>query len=1180
MGIDTDFLYDGDYDGEWVSNPTSSQVSELFDTALISSPYHEAAVCTDEGRQSPPYQKPGSSLSADPPRGWEAETKHAQSKNGTPPGSTSPNPKNRKHTNDLATNSIGRPRKKQLNVGAPLEADWTGLEPLTEQVDYMSQRLYEDGDLKGVLANIFEGALPDDIENKILVLALTLCYFGRDPGPLQFFDKHVRKMEIGRDQYRSRCQAFIAAELAKLSLGDLGYRVQNIFFREHGQNRVPNFTRISLKQPALSEPKGGPVRYIRITNETAKDFTRTRLRGSIPRVTLHSGNKEIRFQWYDDEVPIISRQASSHSRRGPEWGKYLRETVAPMFARSAIGTVGLRGALPDSVGAEELNSKHLYFGSDNEALEFRPSSAPVQTENSESQYKKYSHSKRGTTWTHQSKHGHNYTKVGVLQRSDLQSSTIINSAAQSGKVNSEGLDVETGILSPSRWTLQSPSQSKTDETTENLEVQLISPSSDEERESKDCIRGRRKIKVTPAALTKVQLRVLERKRMQPHDGYGGAPNEFGSQEINNRQQRDNLSPAHGGSTAISVPISLCKILEFVSDVIDTNVGFNIICGSESGRFSNERRLRRELANAIREWIWERPDYLPSYGTPEILLSKLVEGYCWFIGTWLATKATIEASATGPGLDDMTDIVRLKMGPVIWQMSSWKEYFRYQNKEQILELRDFTDQGSILTSSSTVCDIKVTWEVYLTIQEGLGHLSQREWTKLSERVRPIYQKLLHKNEIVSTPSGSESPPKEQGELPYIPSNEVFVLTENPPECSEDRAEDGHGRTLTSPDQDSKKETIVDGQPSLDAPTMRTEETSLSILPKSLAVDWAILWLKNWYLRKTEDHLQDGMERVRWNCVCGTEIYQDVKIGEEAHIKELAVKMTETMRRNNLQEAPNTLGSIVGWFKKPSLNLPSHKSIAPSRQISSISTTPNPASQSSNQAAIGPNITLPPDAKYLLYCLNERPYRTVLLDTHIDDSTTTDYHIFNHLHNTYQRYFPHWRQRLSFKTLKRIDFVKFELLYDVGIDIKTRETPDCLPPPAPQVEYIYEIKGAPIGQRPMMHYFHNPECLRPIPGNYFVSRMPKRRGRLALDVLASSICETGWGLHFYEELDWGKVWLGLAVSFIASLLFGMLWSVYRNDIQGAFGVSSYVLTNVAIIIGLGNMQMFMEHGQRRN
>ena len=59
--------------------------------------------------------------------------------------------------------------------------------------------------------------------------------------------------------------------------------------------------------------------------------------------------------------------------------------------------------------------------------------------------------------------------------------------------------------------------------------------------------------------------------------------------------------------------------------------------------------------------------------------------------------------------------------------------------------------------------------------------------------------------------------------------------------------------------------------------------------------------------------------------------------------------------------------------------------------------------------------------------------------------------------------------------------------------------------------------------------------------------------------------GWGFYFEEGWDFDVlVNVALVVFMLASLLFGILWTVLKSDIQGAFGVSSYIVTLSGLII----------------
>ena len=60
-------------------------------------------------------------------------------------------------------------------------------------------------------------------------------------------------------------------------------------------------------------------------------------------------------------------------------------------------------------------------------------------------------------------------------------------------------------------------------------------------------------------------------------------------------------------------------------------------------------------------------------------------------------------------------------------------------------------------------------------------------------------------------------------------------------------------------------------------------------------------------------------------------------------------------------------------------------------------------------------------------------------------------------------------------------------------------------------------------------------------------------------------TGWGLHFVEGLNRAlAVTVVFAVSLLLGVVFAVCWTVWRQDIQGAFGVASYVTSAVTLAV----------------
>jgi hypothetical protein len=133
--------------------------------------------------------------------------------------------------------------------------------------------------------------------------------------------------------------------------------------------------------------------------------------------------------------------------------------------------------------------------------------------------------------------------------------------------------------------------------------------------------------------------------------------------------------------------------------------------------------------------------------------------------------------------------------------------------------------------------------------------------------------------------------------------------------------------------------------------------------------------------------------------------------------------------------------------------------------------------------------------------------------------------------------------------------------------------CLPPEE-KIDDEYLCRPAPkkklriapaIGPRKVTHYLLHPECVNSEQESV-LAQLPKRSGLYGLLKASPQEEVTGWGIHFEEGWHWPTIWFILAVLVFFSLLFGVIWSVKRNDIQGGFAVSGFVLASCGLIGGV--------------
>lgn len=124
------------------------------------------------------------------------------------------------------------------------------------------------------------------------------------------------------------------------------------------------------------------------------------------------------------------------------------------------------------------------------------------------------------------------------------------------------------------------------------------------------------------------------------------------------------------------------------------------------------------------------------------------------------------------------------------------------------------------------------------------------------------------------------------------------------------------------------------------------------------------------------------------------------------------------------------------------------------------------------------------------------------------------------------------------------------------------------PGPEMKhYEYLPRPAktipPVGPNAFMHFFHNPEHAPTL--DHLINRMPKKvDGRVKIEANAST--EFGWGIHFIEKFSRIRIFVLAFLLLLICFLFGILWTVVRNDIQGGFGVAGFFAAALAVFISI--------------
>ncbi|KAH7402683.1 hypothetical protein BKA66DRAFT_384804, partial [Pyrenochaeta sp. MPI-SDFR-AT-0127] len=344
---------------------------------------------------------------------------------------------------------------------------------------------------------------------------------------------------------------------------------------------------------------------------------------------------------------------------------------------------------------------------------------------------------------------------------------------------------------------------------------------------------------------------------------------------------------------------------------------------------------------------------------------------------------------------------------------------------------------------------------------------------------------------------------------------------------------------------------------------------------------------------EPALEEHLVRLRWQCTCGDSLYSDVTELREGGVAELIANMQRTprlkvcatpynQRSSNqryivprpvqwLKKACNKILSALGQTPRKTAGLPQHNASC------SATVCPAPGNTQSQQQNL-----------HLLACMHRNRHRKVLQQDRLED-VTTDRTLLCFLRHQYLRqqcirYRVRFLHMISLKHVKGIFFVKFRLPIGGSVDVRHHNpccvansaaptACECIPPPpkvepSPTAEYRC-IPGPPATYPPVPPEYLSSLFTCPTDvhkdDTWILDQLPKRTcGKLQGEIGQPA---EGWGIYYQEGWDRDMIALVVFLIFVlASLLFGILWSRFKFDVQGAFGVSAYMCTASGILVTL--------------
>ncbi|UPX13887.1 uncharacterized protein EKO05_0004383 [Ascochyta rabiei] len=336
---------------------------------------------------------------------------------------------------------------------------------------------------------------------------------------------------------------------------------------------------------------------------------------------------------------------------------------------------------------------------------------------------------------------------------------------------------------------------------------------------------------------------------------------------------------------------------------------------------------------------------------------------------------------------------------------------------------------------------------------------------------------------------------------------------------------------------------------------------------------------------EPRLPPGMTRLRWSCRCGDSFYSDIFEYRPGGIDRLKKQMQGsgclkvaatsynqgTPEQRYKFEAPAWLRSATKRLSSTLTQASQDTSCLPQHHTSSVS-----------QPAAAPQPSPSADRRelYLMACMHRTEHHVVVVQDEITN-ISTDRQLFHFLRTQLARHRGYLNSIISMRRVQRIYFVKFFLNKGHRAQVRHHRTCctssrcDCIPPqlkvvkpPVGSGEYECNPAGPPDTWPPicpefMMHMLYAPDCLDEDDA-YVLGQLPKKTDGKLQEVIGTPT--EGWGLYLQEDVDISTL-LGIVfiVLFLASLLFLILWTVLKDDIQGGSGVSACILA-VASMLGI--------------
>ncbi|XPS79088.1 hypothetical protein M3J09_011077 [Ascochyta lentis] len=319
----------------------------------------------------------------------------------------------------------------------------------------------------------------------------------------------------------------------------------------------------------------------------------------------------------------------------------------------------------------------------------------------------------------------------------------------------------------------------------------------------------------------------------------------------------------------------------------------------------------------------------------------------------------------------------------------------------------------------------------------------------------------------------------------------------------------------------------------------------------------------------------MFRLRWQCKCGDILSDDVREYREGGVAKLVEQMQRSIGSEvtvtSYEEAssnPKCFPGLANRFRAAAKNAVSAFSMAFHRG----DILPRHIGGETTASPETVNIDLSSVPDLLLLGRVHKSHGGKGLRQDQIGAIENDCQLFRFIHQQLSRTRRVRWSSLPIKTITNIHFSKFHLRLNNDVDPRLhkpccrQDACQCIPL-ASNREYDCNPSGPldfgpPVLPQQMLHYFNHPLLISEREKS-ILNQPPKRMcGGLQAD---GRVPAEGWGLYFEESWNISLVIIvTVVVTTFTSLLFGIYWMLKMSDIQGTWGVSSYMITTCALVV----------------